>query len=93
LGIQEEILKWAIAIEVFLYFALSIGMLASSIGMWNMKKWGALICLIFTALFVVSLIVSQFLQGTLDITKIIFLGLFAIIGAGQVILWRKGKLT
>ena len=93
LGVQEEILNWIIAIEIFFYFAFSLGMLASSIGMWELKKWGALVCLIVTLPFVGSLILSQFQKRTLDLTTIIFLVVFAVIAVGQVNLWRKGKLT
>jgi hypothetical protein len=91
-GVQEDLLKAVIMGQAYLQLALSLGLLASSIGMWLVKKWGAVICLIITVLAAAAIILSL-VQGTMDIVALIELGSFILIGIGQVVLWRVGRLT
>ena len=92
MGTQVDTLRTAVTIEIIINFALTLSLLASSIGMWAMKKWGADVCLVVTLLNAAGLILAQ-IQGVLNLTKFIGCGLFVLIGIGQLILWRKGKLT
>ena len=91
-GVQADLLKTVATLQVSLQLALSLALLASCIGMWSMKKWGAVICLVIAVLVAVTIILSLS-QGTLGLPELIEFGSFVLIGIGQVYLWRKGSLT
>jgi hypothetical protein len=91
-GVEEDLLKSVIMGQVYIQLALSLSLLASSIGMWFVNKWGAVICLVITVL-AAAAIVLFLIQGTLDLAALIEMGSFILVGVGQVYLWRKGKLT
>lgn len=91
-GVQVDVLKTVVIGQVLIILALSICLVASCIGMWSMKKWGAVICLIITGLIIIAIILSL-PQGTLALPELIELLSFVLVGVGQVFLWRMGKLA
>jgi hypothetical protein len=80
--------------------AFAIFIIALCVGMWSMKKWGAVLVIIMAVLGLASLIGAPLIAKmagmpllTTSPTVIVFYGLFALIGVGEIFLWRKGRLS
>jgi hypothetical protein len=92
-GMTAGFFKSITILYMIFTFVLCISMLVACPGMLDMKKWGALICIIISALFVLTQLISLFRMKTLELPSLIFIVIFALTGVGEASLWRKGRLT
>jgi len=88
-------LKWMTYIQEYGTLALCIFMLVLCMGMWSMKKWGAVMSMIMAVISLGVLILSLLNRTTPTMSgaEMVIFGLFVLIGVGQIFLWRKETLS
>jgi len=86
-------LKWMTYFQEYGTLALSIFILVLCAGMWSMKKWGAVLSVIW-AVICLGTTLFYFLMGrSVDLAVMVFYGVFVLVAVGEILLWRKGRLS
>jgi hypothetical protein len=78
-------------LDTFNTSLIGVLFLGSAIGMWMMKKWGAVLCLLLVVIYLLGVILSAF-RGAIGLGQYVLIGIFLAIAAGLVGLWRDGDL-
>jgi hypothetical protein len=93
LDMAENTLKSMTYLQTYGALALCVVIAALCVGIWKMKKWGAVISWVMAGISILAIIMTLVLAGPKDPITMIIFGLFVIIGVGQIFLWRNGSLT
>ncbi len=92
LEVEASALKSIYTTDAYGMLAVGVLMMGSIVGIWLMKKWGAVAYLAVVSFLTVGQ-VFLVIQGGTDLIQILLSASLILIGFGLIWLWRGGELT